>query len=123
MMERLRGAEGSPHCLDYPFKHRLIALAEAEARLCRQSEPDDPRLAALRGANARELELIVDEDGWPTTAEAGDEGTLAALRIALNATERPAFMRRCLTLMKAAVNRGDLPAAHAEELERRLAGL
>lgn len=106
--------------MDYPFKHRLIAMVEAERRLASEIGESDSRIAALREDHARELELIVDEDGWPTLAEAGPEGTRAALALALNATTRIAFMRRCLTLMKAAVNRGDLPPEQPAELELKL---
>lgn len=99
-------------------------MAESERRLIAECGDDsDPRVAALRAAHARELELIVDEDGWPTLQEAGPEGTMAALALALGATPRAAFMRRCLTLMKSAVNRGDLPAEQPAMLEARLNGL
>lgn len=101
---------------DYPFKHRLIALAESARRLAAELGREHPRVLAQCEDNARELELIVDEDGWPTLEEAGPDGTRAALAIALAATTRPAFQRRCLTMMMAAAHRGDLPDEQVAEL-------
>ncbi len=101
---------------DYPFKHRLIVLADTARRLAAELGDGHPRVLACREDNARELELIVDEDGWPALDEAGPDGTRAALDIALAATMRPAFQRRCLTMMMAAAHRGDLPAEQVAEL-------
>jgi|GEM_PF-4774881 hypothetical protein len=94
----------------------LIELAETDRRLTAELGDGHPRVRELREANARELELIVDEDGWPTAAEAGEDGARAALHIAVRATSRPAFQRRCLTMMKTAVQRGELAPEPAAEL-------
>lgn len=95
----------------------LLNLAETDRRLTRQLGDSHPRVLELREANARELELIVDEDGWPTPEESGEDGAQAALHIALNATARPAFQRRCLTMMLSAAHRGELPMDHAAAME------
>lgn len=81
------------------------------------------RLLALAGHDdaVRELELILDEDGWPAAAEVGEDGCAAALAVALSATTRPAFRRRCLVMIKAAVRRGEVPPEHAARLEQALA--
>lgn len=94
----------------------LLDLAESDRRLTAELGPGDPRVRELREANARELELLIDEDGWPIPAEAGEDGAQAALLIALHATSRPAFQRRCLTMMKAAIQHGELPPGPADEL-------
>ncbi|MGE5547162.1 MAG: hypothetical protein ACM33T_09705 [Solirubrobacterales bacterium] len=99
---------------DPGLRHRLLSLADADRRAEAGALPE------LRARNARELELMVDEDGWPTVDEAGLDGAEAALLLAMNAIGRPALMRRCLTFIKAAAARGDLPADHAERLEARL---
>lgn len=105
----------------------LIHMAEAERRLRSQLAASrealagiPPELRALHEANARELELIIDDDGWPTLAEAGEEGVEAAFLIVLHAVSRPAFQRRCLALMRAAAARGDIPLRHPQALEERL---
>lgn len=104
------------------MRDHLLDLAEADRRLTAQLGEDHPRVLALREANARELELIVDEDGWPTTVEAGEDGSRAALHIAIHATSRPAFQRRSLTMMKGAAQRGEVPPDHVAELEGAITG-
>lgn len=99
----------------------LLNLADADARLTAELGEGHPRVLELRDANARELELIVDEDGWPTTTEAGDDGTRSALLIAVHATSRPAFQRRCLTMMMTAAHRGEIPGGQVAELEAAIA--
>ena len=81
------------------------------------------RLLGLAGHSdaARELELILDDNAWPAAAEVGEDGCAAALAVALAATARPAFQRRCLVMIKDAVRHGEVPPDHAERLERVLA--
>lgn len=98
----------------------LLTLAESERRLTLELGGDHPRVLELRESNARELELVVDEDGWPTPADAGEDCSRAALMIAVRATTRPAFQRRCLTMMKTAAHRGELAAEQVAELERAM---
>ena len=99
------------------MRELLLNLADYDRRLAAELGETHPKVLELREANARELELVVDEDGWPTPAEAGEEGSAAALLIAVHASSRPAFQRRCLTMMKAAAMRGELPPEHVAELE------
>jgi len=104
------------------MRELLLNLAEYDRRLTAELGDAHPKVLELRESNARELELVVDEDGWPTPAEAGVEGSDAALLIALHASSRPAFQRRCLTMMKAAAMRGELPADHVVRLEGAILG-
>ncbi|MBR9973006.1 hypothetical protein KEC16_14875 [Magnetospirillum sp. J10] len=102
-------------------------MAEADRRLRQQLALSGelfagyhPDMRVLHETNARELELAVDDEGWPSNAEIGEDGTEAAFLIALHAISRPSFQRRCLTLMKSAANRGDIPARHPAILEDRI---
>ena len=113
-----------------PMRDVLIRLAENDSRLRTQLalsghlfDGYHPSMRELHEANARELELLVDEDGWPSQFESGEDGVLAAFQIAVHAISRPNFLRRCLTLMKSASNRGDIPAWHAATLEDRIRSL
>lgn len=108
----------------------LIRLAENDRRLRSQLalsghlfDGYHPAMRSLHEANARELELLVDEDGWPVASESGADGVEAAFLIAVHAISRPNFLRRCLTLMKSAANRGDIPAWHPATLEDRIRSL
>jgi hypothetical protein len=112
------------------FRHRLLALKDAEQalrlELLQSGEPVGgypARLRQLHEANARELELIVDDEGWPTAESAGGDGAEAAWLMAMHAVSRPSFMRRSLTLLKSAANRGEVPPRHAAMLEDRIRAL
>jgi len=112
------------------MRYRLLALAADESRLrhelAQSGEPMDgypPRLRQLHEANARELELIIDDDGWPTPDSAGEDGAEAAWMVAMHSVSRPAFMRRCLGLLRSAANRDEALMRHAAMLEDRIRAL
>ncbi|CAA7621125.1 conserved hypothetical protein [Magnetospirillum sp. LM-5] len=109
------------------MRDHLLQLAEQESKLRHRLalsgellEGYHPEIRAIHEANARELELAIDDEGWPTADEIGDDALEAAFLIALNAMSRPSFQRRCLTHMKMAANRGEIPARHAAMLEDRI---
>jgi hypothetical protein len=102
------------------LRRRLLALVDTEDRLIAELGAGHSRVERLRNENIRELEMIVDDDGWPTLDDAGEEGAEAALRIAMGAVNRPSFMRLCLTQVLGAVRRGEALPAHAERLAERL---
>lgn len=109
------------------MRDHLISLVENDKSLARKLalsgelfQGYHPTLKALHEANARELELLIDDEGWPTEGEVGADGALAAFHIALNAISRPSFLRRCLTLLKAGARRGEIPAWQAATLEDRI---
>lgn len=112
------------------FRHRLLALRDAElalrAELAQSGEPMGgyhPRLRQLHEDHARELELIIDDEGWPTPDVADADGSEAAWLVAMHAVSRPSFMRRCLGLLKGAANRGEIPPRFAALLEDRIRAL
>ena len=109
------------------MRDHLLYMAEADRRLSQQLALSGelfagyhPDMRVLHEANARELELAIDDEGWPTISEIGDDGVEAAFLIAVHAISRPAFQRRCLTMMKSAANRGDVPRRHVAILEDRI---
>ncbi|CAA7611562.1 conserved hypothetical protein [Candidatus Terasakiella magnetica] len=112
------------------FRNRLLALRDADralrAELAQSGEPlgeYHPRLRGLHEANARELELIIDDEGWPTDETSGADGAEAAWLLVMHAVSRPSFMRRCLGLLKSAASRGEVPARQAALLEDRIRAL
>lgn len=109
------------------MRDHLLHMAECDRRLRQQLALSGelfagyhPDMRVLHEANARELELAIDEEGWPVLDEVGEDAAEAAFLIALHAISRPAFQRRCLTLMKSAANRGDIPRRHVAVLEDRI---
>lgn len=96
---------------------RLIALAacdlETRERLAEDGSLFDgyhPGMQAVHEANARELEAIISQTGWPSAKIVGADGAEAAWLIAQHAIGLPQFQRKCLELINAAVACGDAPA-------------
>ncbi|WP_416976928.1 DUF6624 domain-containing protein [Streptomyces sp. T028] len=67
---------------------------------------------AVDAENTTALSRIVDEHGWPGFALVGKEGATAAWLLAQHADSNPAFQRRALSLLAAAVDAGDADPAH-----------
>ena len=103
---------------------RLLAHdAQTRAELAAEGELFDgyhPVMEAVHRSNARALETILDQGGWPGRGQAGVEGAEAAFRIAQHAISLPDFQRRCLALLQEAVARGEAPAWQAAMLEDRI---
>lgn len=70
----------------------------------------NPQMQGVHEANARELDAIIADIGWPTAQIAGDDGAEAAWLIAQHAIGLPQFQRKCLALLKCAVAAGQAPA-------------
>ena len=107
--------------------HQLLLLErrdqETRARLARDGALFDgyaPEMERVHIENARELGAILDAEGWPERAKVGSDGCRAAWIVAQHAISLPAFQRRCLTLLREAVGRGEAPAQHAAYLEDRI---
>ncbi len=79
-----------------------------------------PRMREVHDANAARLRTILDSRGWPGERQVGREAAKAAWLIVQHAIGQPAFQRRTLALVQAAVSRGDAPAVQAAMLEDRI---
>lgn len=79
-----------------------------------------PRMRAIHDAHAQRLGRILDALGWPGMSQVGHEAAEAAWLIVQHAIAQPAFQRRALELLRAAVQRGDAAALRAAMLEDRI---
>jgi hypothetical protein len=73
---------------------------------------DDEQRAATRvgevdADNTAWLRGVVDRHGWPGASLVGEDGANAAWLLVQHADHDPAFQRRCLDLLQAAVERGE----------------
>lgn len=96
---------------------------ETRAELAASGELFDgyhPLMEAVHRSNARALETILDESGWPGRSRVGEAGAEAAFRIAQHAISLPDFQRRCLELLRGAVAAGEAPGWQAAMLEDRI---
>ncbi len=78
----------------------------------------DPEGDAARTARLAE---ILDEHGWPTYDLVGEDGEDAAWAIAQHSDQDPAFQRRALELLRAAVPQGQASPGNLAYLEDRVA--
>lgn len=58
----------------------------------------------LHGENAKTLNKIIDEIGYPTTDKVGEEANEAAWLVIKHSIGHPDFMKKCLILLKDAVD-------------------
>ncbi|MFD1541830.1 DUF6624 domain-containing protein [Nonomuraea guangzhouensis] len=70
--------------------------------------PDDlmEKWRSVDDDNTTYLKQVVDEYGWPGHDLVGEEGAHAAWLLAQHADHDPDFQRRCLALLRDAVDRG-----------------
>lgn len=88
---------------------------ELRAELLRRMEQDQVARRALDrdamleadGANLPWLTGVIDTYGWPGLTMAGEDGAYAAWLLAQHMDADPAFQRRCLDLLTAAVAAGE----------------
>ncbi len=109
------------------IRQELLALAEEDLRVRRELAADGslfegyhPRMRAIHDAHARRLGEILDSLGWPGVSQVGSKGAEAAWLIVQHAIAQPAFQRRALELIRAAVRRGDATAIMAATLDDRV---
>ncbi len=114
--------------LDATLRKQLLDLAsldhETRAELATSGELGagyHPRMAAVHAENAEALIRIIDATGWPGTSRVGDDGANAAWLILQHAIANPALQKRCLPLIRQAVENGEAPAHQAAYLEDRIA--
>ena len=88
---------------------------ELRAELLRRKEVDQEArhaldveaMAAADGENLPWLRQVITDVGWPGKSLVGEDGAHAAWLLAQHADSDPAFQRRCLDLLTAAVERGE----------------
>jgi hypothetical protein len=71
-------------------------------------------------ANLPWLRQVITDVGWPGKSLVGEDGTQAAWLLAQHADRDPAFQRRCLDLLTAAVERGEATAVQQAYLTDRV---
>lgn len=113
--------------LTHDLRARLLAMAEEDAAVRAELAATGelfqgyaPRMAEVHHRNARALDHIIAEHGWPGRALVGEDGSEAAWRIVQHAIGLPDFQRRCLPLLRDAASSGDIDPAFPAFLEDRI---
>ena len=108
-------------------QNEIIALAAEDDRLRARLEQDGSFFAEysreLEGVHLRNSEKLVAyvaEFGFPQISREGNAVCVAACKLVLRAISRPKFQRDCLALMRAELERGEVPANYVALLEDRI---
>ena len=109
------------------LKQRLVEMAEEDQRVRAELAATGelfrgyaPRMAEVHRRNAQALEAIIDQYGWPGKSLVGEEGAHAAWLVLQHAIGNPALQRRCLSILKEAIAKGEAEPAEAAYLEDRI---
>jgi uncharacterized protein DUF6624 len=81
---------------------------------------DTAAMTAADGENLPWLRQVVADVGWPGKSLVGEDGAQAAWLLAQHADRDPAFQRRCLDLLAAAVERGEATVVQQAYLTDRV---
>ena len=101
---------------DQELHDELVAMLERDQS--GRTGGADPEGDAARTARLAE---ILDEHGWPTWDLVGEDGSEAAWAIAQHSDRDPAFQRRALELLRAAVEAGQASPGDLAYLTDRVA--
>ena len=113
---------------NHVLREELIAMRAEDLRV-RQQLIDSgelggsyvPRMEAVHIKNAKRLQGIIHEYGWPDEQIAGKDGAEAAWFIVQHAIGSPELQRECLLFMQSSADQGRIPRWHAAYLEDRIA--
>lgn len=82
-----------------------------------------PRMAEVHRRNAKRLDEIVAQHGWPDENVVGKDGSEAAWRIVQHAIDQPDFQRRMFARLLEAVSEGRVERWQTAMLEDRIRAL
>ena len=109
------------------LRNELLAMAERDnrvrAELAATGELFDgynTRMAAVHEEHAARLDRLITDHGWPGKSLVGEQGAEAAWLVLQHAIASPALQRRCLPLLKASAEAGEIPAFQPAYLEDRI---
>lgn len=99
---------------DLVVRQRLLA----EGKLFRGYHPE---MEEVHLDNAQRLQEIIQQIGWPTQEQVGEEASQAAWLIVQHAISLPSFMKSCLALMKEQERAGTVNPVNVAFLSDRIA--
>ena len=113
--------------MNTPLSQELIKMAREDIEL-RSILADDgslfnayhPEMKAVHDRNAKRLDQIVAEHGWPGKSKVGDEAAHAAWLILQHAVAHPELQRKCFPMLVEQVNAGEIPPTDMAMLEDRI---
>ncbi len=100
--------------MNVALRAELLAMAQEDRRVRSELVADGslfdgyhPRMQEVHECNARRLEEIVAQHGWPGRTLVGEDGAESAWLIVQHAIGLPLFQRYCLELLQVAASRSE----------------
>lgn len=103
------------------LKNADMELRESLARNGQLGNRYHKEMADLHNSNAEKLNKIIDAIGYPTTEKVGEEASEAAWLVIQHSIVQPAFMKKCLKLLKTAVDENKANPVNLAYLSDRIA--
>lgn len=113
-------------CSHPQLRSELLAMVELDQAVRGRiySDGETPELleeeSRIDWRNTARMKLVIDEFGWPTKSMVSKDGARAAWLMAMHADHETKFQRRCLELMKAALEHDEVSAVHVAYLTDRV---
>ena len=85
-----------------------------------RSPEDSAWFKAVDAENTRRMQEIIAQHGWPGLSEVGEDGAGAAWILVQHADGLPDFQKRCLELIRAAVEAGEASGGNLAYLTDRV---
>jgi hypothetical protein len=110
---------------DQDFRKRLMELYQKKAANGGEAVEKEFKGVLEQGQgidrkNTAWLKQVIERQGWPTFSQVGKDGGLAAWLLVQHADLDPAFQKRCLPLLEAAVEKKEASAQHLAYLTDRV---
>ena len=113
-------------CSRPALRSKLLAMAEEDQAVRGRinAEGETPELleeeSRIDWRNMARMKRIVDEFGWPTLSMVGEDGARAAWLVAMHADHDTKFQRRCLDLIEAEHEHGEVSPLQVAYLTDRI---
>jgi hypothetical protein len=103
------------------LKNADMALRDKLIQSGQLGDGYNEEMASLHDSNAEILNGIIDEIGYPTIPKVGKDASEAAWVVLQHSIGRPDFMKKCLTLLEAAVKENEVNSTFLAYLADRIA--
>ena len=113
--------------MNTPLSQELIQMAREDMELRNTLASDGalfnhyhPEMKAVHDRNAKRLDEIVQQHGWPGKSKVGEEAAYAAWFILQHAIAHPDLQRKCFPLLVQQVETGEMSPVDMAMLEDRI---
>jgi hypothetical protein len=113
--------------MNTPLSQELVNMAREDVELRNSlasyrslNNGYHPQMKAVHDRNAKRLDEIIQQHGWPGKSMVGEDGAHAAWLIIQHAIAHPQLQRRCFPLLIEQVEAGEITAVEMAMFEDRI---